>query len=328
MIISKTPFRVSFFGGGTDLPEYFSRNKGAVISTAITKYIYHSVSYHSKQINDNSIKIAYSKIENLNDLNEIKHAPFREIIRESGIKNDIEIHVVSDLPSYTGLGSSSSFTVGLINILNEYKNKKISKMELAKKAIHIERNILKESVGYQDQTIAAFGGFNLIEFSNKDNIKVTPIDLSNSFKSELSSSLMLFFTGIKRKAQNIEINKINNINKISTELKKIYEITFKAMNVLENSKSISEFGFLLNETWNLKKSLGSDVSNKIIDQMYDDAIKAGAIGGKLLGAGGGGFLLLVVPEEKKSKVRINLKNFYEINFEMCAHGAEIILNDH
>ena len=253
--------------------------------------------------------------------------PFKEIIKQFDLTKDIEIHVIADMPSFSGLGGSSSFTVGLINALQSYTKKPILVKELAYKAIQVERNILKEAVGCQDQTIAAFGGFNFIEFSKIDNIKVTPININSDFKNELSNSLMLFFTGMQRKAQSIEINKINNINNISSKLEKIYEITIKALDILENSKSISEFGFLLNETWKLKKSLGKDISNSTVDQMYKDAINAGALGGKLLGAGGGGFLLLLVPEENKKKVRLSLKDFYEIDFNICADGSKIIHND-
>tara|TARA_B100001093_G_scaffold520276_1_gene614163 strand:- start:1536 stop:2525 length:990 start_codon:yes stop_codon:yes gene_type:complete len=328
MIISKTPFRISFFGGGTDLPEYFFRqNKGAVISTAIDKYIYLTVSSHPKEINEESIKIAYSKIENLENVDEMQHTPFKEIIKYFNISKNIEIHVISDLPSFSGLGGSSSFTVGLVNALSTFVSEPIDNHQLTYKSIDIERNILKEAVGCQDQTIAAFGGMNFIEFNSESDIKVTPIDLNPNLKDELSNSLMLFFTGIKRKAQTIEINKINNIKNIYNELDNIHKITLDALNMLTNSQSISRFGDLLSQTWELKKKLSKDVSASKIDQMYNDAIDAGAIGGKLLGAGGGGFLLLVVPNEKKGNVRNSLREFYEINFNIMAEGSKIIHNN-
>ena len=259
MIISKTPFRISFFGGGTDLPEYFLKRKGAVISTTIDKYIYHTVSDHPGKINSSSIKIAYSKIENTNKLSSIEHSPFREILQIMGVNKDIEVHVISDLPSFSGLGGSSAFTVGLINSLAKYKNKNISKKSLALKAIDIERNILNESVGCQDQTAAAYGGLNLIEFNSLRNISVTPIKLEASLIKEFNNSLMLFFTGIKRRAQGIESKKIKNIDKISTDLDLILDNTYKAFSILKKDKDIYKFGKLLNETWNLKKRLDPSV---------------------------------------------------------------------
>lgn len=324
MIISKTPFRVSFFGGGTDLPEYFVNRTGAVISTTINKYIYHTISNHPSEINSSSIKIAYSKIENASKLIDIKHSPFREILKKMNINGNIEIHVISDLPSFSGLGGSSAFTVGLINSLTNYKQKTISKKKLAAKAIEVERNILKESVGLQDQIAASYGGFNLIEFSKSNQFSVHPIKLSEKFKKKLNNSIMLFFTGIKRKAQNIESKKIKNISKISHNLDLISEITYKALRVLTNENDIKKFGLLLNETWKLKRKLDNSVSNKLIDNMYNNAISSGALGGKLLGAGGGGFMLFIVPPNKKNIVRRKLKNFYEVKFSFSDLGSSII----
>tara|TARA_B100002019_G_scaffold292419_1_gene315434 strand:+ start:2549 stop:3541 length:993 start_codon:yes stop_codon:yes gene_type:complete len=324
MIISKTPFRISFFGGGTDLPEYFTSNKGAVISTTINKYIYHTVSEHPKEINSSSIKIVYSKVENTSKISDLKHRPFREILKLMGIKNNIEVHVISDLPSFSGLGGSSSFTVGLIKVLTEYKKMTISKKNLALKAIDIERNILKESVGMQDQTAASFGGLNLIEFNNLNNVIVKPIKINQFFLKKLNNSLMLFFTGIKRRAQDIEEKKIKNIDNISRNLDEIYITTYKALNILEIEQDIYKFGKLLNDTWNLKRQLDKSVSNKIVDQMYQKAIQAGAIGGKLLGAGGGGFMLFVAPQKKKKDIKMALKNFYEVDFDIFSEGSKII----
>ncbi len=324
MIISKTPFRISFFGGGTDLPEYFKSSKGAVISTTINKYIYHTVSEHPKEINSSSIKIVYSKVENATKIRDLKHKPFREILKSLGIKNNIEVHVISDLPSFSGLGGSSAFTVGLIKVLTEYKKMKISKKNLALKAIDIERNILKESVGMQDQTAASFGGLNLIEFKNINSMSVKPIKIDTHFLNKLNNSLMLFFTGIKRRAQDIEAKKIKNIDNISRNLDEIYLMTYKALNILEVEQDIYKFGKLLNDTWNLKRQLDKSVSNNIVDQIYKKGIEAGAIGGKLLGAGGGGFMLFVAPQKKKKAIKIALKNFYEVDFDIFSQGSKII----
>ena len=324
MIISKTPLRISFFGGGTDLPEYFIENKGAVISTTINKFIYHTVSYHPSSINSSSIKIVYSKVENANNIDEIKHSPFREILKAMEVKDNIEIHVISDLPSFSGLGGSSAFTVGLINCLSIYKKSKLSKYELTARAHEIERNILAESVGYQDQTAAAYGGINLIEFNNVDDFNVTPINLDEIVLKEFEESLMLFFSGIKRKAQDIESKKISNIKNNIENLNEIKKITYQAYEKLIINNNLESFGKMLNDTWNLKKKLETSVSNNIIDEMYTLAIQAGALGGKLLGAGGGGFMLFYVPKDKQDKVKIALKYFHEVDFSFTKKGSEIL----
>ena len=254
----------------------------------------------------------------------MKHKPFREILKSLGIKNNIEVHVISDLPSFSGLGGSSAFTVGLIKVLTEYKKMKISKKNLALKAIDIERNILKESVGMQDQTAASFGGLNLIEFKNINSMSVKPIKIDTHFLNKLNNSLMLFFTGIKRRAQDIEAKKIKNIDNISRNLDEIYLMTYKALNILEVEQDIYKFGKLLNDTWNLKRQLDKSVSNNIVDQIYKKGIEAGAIGGKLLGAGGGGFMLFVAPQKKKKAIKIALKNFYEVDFDIFSEGSKII----
>ena len=325
MIISKTPLRVSFFGGGTDIPEFYQQNKfgGAVLGTSIDKYIYHSVFKFPSKLFDYNTRISYSKVECVDNVSSIEHTPFREILNYMKIKKDVEIHIASDLPSFSGLGTSSSFTVGLLKALHEYKNKDISKKNLAKTAIHIERNILNEAVGCQDQTFAAFGGFNLIEFKN-DNIKVNPLRLSSDRMKEFSNSLMLFYTGIKRRAHKIESEKIKNINNISDNLNKILKHVQLGFDILDSNQDLSKFGYLLHETWKEKRSLSSGISNKIIDSMYDNAVSSGALGGKLLGAGGGGFLLLYVPEEKKEKIRKALSPFNEISFSINTLGSKII----
>lgn len=323
MIIARTPLRVSFFGGGTDLQCYCSKYRGAVIGSTIDKYIYHILSTFESKLFDHSIRINYSKVEHVKKLSDIKHHPFREILNFFNLKKDIEIHLASDLPAFSGLGSSSAFTVGLINSITNYNNKKISKLELAKKSIYVEQEILKESVGSQDQTFASYGGFNLIYF-NKNNIKVEKIKINQSKFDELNSSLMLFYTGIKRSATRIEKNKIENFNDIRKNLDEILKHVDKAYHILSSNIPIYKFGELLGETWNQKKLLDNSVSNKIIDQMYSSALQNGAIGGKILGAGGGGFMLLFVPNEKQKSVRKVLKNFHEIKFNLDSPGSEII----
>ena len=324
MIISKTPLRVSFFGGGTDLPEFFKSHRGAVIGTAIDKYIYHSAfKFPSKLFNYNT-RISYSKVECVNDVNELQHAPFREVLKSQEIYKDIEVHVAADLPSFSGLGTSSSFTVGLLNALKAYKGEQVSQQALASEAIRIEREILKEAVGFQDQIFAAFGGFNIINFNSDESFTVDPILISKNKFEELSNSLVLFFTGITRRAQDVEAEKIKNMKGINQSLHSMLALVDNAYDILTNNKTLTEFGSLLNQTWQDKKKLSSGVSNKTIDELYDRAMNNGALGGKLLGAGGGGFLLFFVPPEKKEKLRHALGDLHEIDFKMNAAGASII----
>ncbi len=324
MIISKTPLRISYFGGGTDLPEFYKKHGGAVLGTAIDKYIYHTISHFPSKLFDYSVRISYSKVERVQNVSEIEHVPFREILHSLKIERDIEIHVASDLPSFSGLGTSSAFTVGLIKALHAFKGSHISREQLTYKAIAMERETLKEVVGCQDQTFAAHGGLNLIEFTTAGTINVERIAISNARRAELNASLMLFFTGITRRAQNIESNKIKNIEKIEKNLLKMLGHVEQAHKILSGNMDLSSFGILLDKTWNEKKELDRSVSNKIIDEMYKDAIRAGALGGKLLGAGGGGFMLFYVPHERKQAIRSALRQYHEIPFQIDAPGSTII----
>jgi D-glycero-alpha-D-manno-heptose-7-phosphate kinase len=324
MIICQTPLRVSFFGGGTDFPEFFSAHGGAVLATAIDKYIYHSVSHFPSKLFDYSIRLAYRKVECVNDLAEIEHVPFREILRYLGIERDVEISLTADLPSFSGLGSSSSFTVGSINALNAFQGRFIPKGELANLAIRMEREILREAVGLQDQIIAAYGGLNVIEFSAGDNFVVHRVAISKAKLQELDASLLLFFTGVTRRASEIEKRKIENLHRIEGNLKRMLTLVEKAHGVLTGNGSLAAFGELLGETWREKRALDLVVSSPAIDKLYELAGRAGALGGKLLGAGGGGFMLLFVPEERQAKVREALKDYIEIGFSINSPGSSII----
>ncbi len=324
MLISRTPLRISFFGGGTDLPEFYLKNGGAVIGSAIDKYIYHTVSPFPSELFDYTTKIVYSKVECVKAIDEIQHVPFREILRESGITKDIEIHVAADLPSFSGLGSSSTFTVGLLNALNGFQKRKISTLELANEAIRIEREILQEAVGCQDQAFAAFGGMNLITFEKDGKIKVEPLGISKDTKEELSQSLILYFTGITRRAVNIEAEKIKRIANIEGNLKSMLMIVDEAYNLLTSGKDLSGFGKLLDKSWKEKKCLAAGVTNSEIDAMYRTAMENGALGGKLLGAGGGGFLLFFIPPEKRKGLQKAMQGYCEIEFSLEAPGATII----
>ncbi len=324
MIISKTPLRVSFFGGGTDLPEHFSRHGGSVLGTAIDKFVYISASRFPSELFDYSVRLAYSKVENVKSVADIEHAPAREILKINNINKDIEISISADLPSFSGLGSSSSFTVGMLKAIKAYKNEHIATNVLAREAIRIERDVLKEAVGFQDQAFAAFGGFNIIEFSGQDRMRVERVSLSADREQELKSHLMMFYTGITRKAQGIEKTKIANIDSLSVRLTAMRHMVDDAHTVLTSQASLTRFGELLHSSWLEKRQLASEVSNSIIDEMYAQAQSAGAIGGKLLGAGGGGFMLFFVPPECQPAVKIALARYHEITFNINAAGSTII----
>jgi len=323
MIISKTPFRISFFGGGTDYPVWYRENQGAVLSTTIDKYCYITIRYLPPFF-PYKHRIVYSKIEMVNDINEILHPAVRATLQFLNIDKGIEIHHDGDLPAKTGLGSSSSFTVGLLNSLYALKGVIPSKLQLAKEAIHIERDILKESVGAQDQVAAAFGGFNKINFNGKDEIKVEPITIGKERIKQLENHLMLFFTGFSRTASDIAKSQIENTPNKKRELSLMYQMVDEAIKILNEKGDIKDFGKLLHEAWLLKKSLTDKISTPEIDNIYEKALQAGALGGKLLGAGGGGFMVLFVPPENQPGVREKLKNLLEVKFHFENEGSKII----
>lgn len=324
MLIAQTPLRVSFFGGGTDFPQFFLQHGGAVLGTAIDKYIYHCVTHFPSRLFDYSIRLAYRRVECVKSLDDVEHGPFREVLRYLNIDRDVEISLAADLPSSTGLGSSSSFTVGLINALMAFKGKFISQADLAAMAVHIERNVLKESVGCQDQVLAAYGGLNVVRFIRDDQFVVHRVTLSKTRERELDDSLLMFFTGVTRPAGAIEKCKLDRLDSIQDNLKRMLNLVDDAYAILTGTAPLSSFGALLDRTWQEKRTLASTVSNPVIDGMYETACKAGALGGKLLGAGGGGFLLFFVPQESQAAVRESLKNYYEVPFSINASGSGII----
>ena len=326
MIIIRTPLRISFFGGGTDFPEFFSSNGGAVLGTAINKYIYHTVSYLPSWLFDHKIRFAYRKVEHARSLDEVEHRPFREILRHCGVLQDVEVNLASDLPSFSGLGSSSSFTVGLIKGLNAFQGRHIGQDQLAHTAIHIERDVLRETVGLQDQIFAAYGGFNLIRFRGQSEFIVERVPVSETRMRELNDSLMLFFTGITRHAQEVEQNKLKNLGRIQANLKNMLALVDKAYDALTGTSSLSAFGRLLHETWTQKRRLDDSVSAPEIDSLYALGTEAGALGGKLLGAGGGGFMLFFVPPDRQVVVRAALRNYHEVPFGINAPGSTVVLS--
>ncbi|MDP2653502.1 MAG: kinase [Candidatus Omnitrophota bacterium] len=322
MIISRTPFRVSFFGGGTDYPGWFEKHPGAVLATTIDKYCYITCRYLPPFF-DHKSRIIYSKMEHVQKVNEIDHPAVREVIRFLGIKQGLEIHHDGDLPARTGLGSSSSFTVGLLNSLYALKGIMTTKEQLANEAIHIEQKMCKENVGCQDQTLAAYGGFNFIEFGGRTHLQVRKVTFSQDKSRDLERHLMMFFSGFSRTASEVAAEQIRNIPKKQNELKAMHQMALEAVNIL-NGNDVTRFGKLLHESWQLKRSLSTKISNPHIDQIYETARRAGAIGGKLLGAGGGGFVLVFAPPEKQKAIRQKLRNLLMIPFKFENLGSQII----
>lgn len=324
MIIVRTPLRISLFGGGTDFPEYFNAYGGAVLGSSIDKYIYHSVSRFPSWLFDHKIRFAYRIVEHVSSLEDIQHVPFREILRFLGVTENIEVNLASDLPSFTGLGSSSSFTVGLINALHAYQGKLIDSDSLARTAIYIEREILKENVGFQDQIFSSFGGFNVVHFRGEDNFQVERLAVGQKRLESLSNNLLMYFTGVTRKASDIEEKKLAHLHLNLATLDKMRASVDIAMNILIGDKPLDDLGNLLGETWRLKRSLSQEVSNPLIDEIYNKGTHNGALGGKLLGAGGGGFLLFYVPQDRQPTFRHTMKQFHEVDFSINSHGSSII----
>lgn len=326
-IISRTPVRISFFGGGTDYPAYYLRRPGATLGTTINKYTYVSLNTLSHFF-DYKLRISYSKIELVKSLEEIQHPSIRACLSHKGFFPSLDIHISSDLPAKTGLGSSSSFTVGFLNALYAMEGKKISKQKLAEEACYIEQSVIGENVGSQDQFHAAFGGMNIIEF-NSSGVKMRPLIISPKKKSLFEDHLLIFYTGITRYATDVvkeQIEKTKNLDNDSY-LQKMYEMVFEAERIVSDS-SESEMmpllGALLNEGWGLKKQLSTKISSPFIDQLYQTALSQGAYGGKLCGAGSGGFLALFVPPEAQSAVREALKDLLEVHFAFEHEGTTII----
>lgn len=323
MIISKTPFRISFFGGGTDYPVWFEKYGGAVLSTTIDKYCYISIRYLPPFF-EHKHRIVYANIENVKTIKEIKHPVVKSLLKYFQIKKGVEIHHDGDLPARSGLGSSSSFTVGMLNSFYALKGKIISKSHLAKEAIHIERDILKENVGSQDQVAVAHGGFNKIIFNNDHNFRVEAVTLKKEKIDQLQNHLMLIFTGFSRFASEIALEQIKNTHIKEKELNVMRNMVDNAIEILNSNTDILEFGKLLHESWQIKKQLSSKISNPGIDRLYENALKHGAIGGKLLGAGGGGFMLLFVKPKDRKKLTKSLKNILEVDFKFELEGSQII----
>ena len=324
MLITKTPFRISFFGGGTDIEDFFTYHNGAVISTTFDKYVYVTIR-HLPRFFDYSTEIKYSKIERVNNLDDIDHPMVRNAMKMLNM-HELYISYDADLPGRTGLGTSSTFAVGLLNGFYTLKDKHPTKELLAKDAIYLERVLCNEDGGWQDQIAASYGGFNRIDFS-KDGFKVTPVDISNDRKKTLESNLLLFFTGFTRLSSDIQKSTKKVLKDKEKELTEMVTLVDKAQKILENDKtSLDEFGRLLDTAWKIKRSTGEHISKASIDLFYEKGIAAGALGGKLLGAGGGGFLLFYVTPDKQKQVREALEELMEVPFSFENEGTQIIYN--
>lgn len=324
MIISRTPFRVSFFGGGTDYPDWYREHGGAVLSTTIDKYCYISVR-ELPPFFEHKFRLVYSFVENVKDISELAHPAARGVLQHLGVSKGLEIHHDGDLPARSGVGSSSAFTVGLISAIRALEGRHMSKDEVAQEAIYVEHSVIREPVGAQDQISAAFGGFNHITFSQNGSYQVAPLIMRSERLEALQGHLMLLFTGLSRTAAEIAQTQIENLPKRVSELRALGELVNRAIETLRSPCDLAEFGRLLHEGWLLKRRLSDRVSTPDIDALYDTAIRAGAIGGKLLGAGGGGFLLLFVRPEHRAKVRAALPKLIDVPFRFDTSGSRIVL---
>lgn len=322
MIITKTPYRISFFGGGSDFPSYYRKFGGCVIGSTINKFCYISLR-ELPPFFKNKHRIVWSKIQLPNTISEIEHPCIKGVLNYFKVKHGIEIHHQGDLPAFSGIGSSSSFSVGLINALMTLKDRKMNKKELGKLSLYIEQSILKEHVGSQDQMWASYGGMNFINF-NKKNINIKKLSISKNNKKKLSNNLILFFTGKARFSGQIEKNKISRIEKNLATLEEMKNYVFYCKKILEKGSSLDEFGKLLDNYWNLKKKLSKDVSNNLIDEIYEEAKISGAIGGKIIGAGGGGFILFYAKPEIKQKLIKKFNKLTPVRFDFSNEGSKVI----
>ena len=327
MIISKTPYRISFFGGGSDYPSWYLKNGGSTLSTTIDKYIYISCRYLPPFF-EHKYRIVWSHIETVKELHQIKHRAVREMLKYFKIKNGLEIHYDGDLPARSGMGSSSVFVVGLMNLFNSYQGKKITNKMLAKKSIYFEQKILNDCVGSQDQIAAAYGGFNKITFKIGGEFNVRRISIKKKVLKKLNSNLMLLYTGFKRTAHDIAKSYVNKLSKSKkSHIIEISSFVKESEKLLKEGNNLNDFGKLLHESWIEKKSLSSSISNSSIDDIYNTAMKKGALGGKLLGAGGGGFLLLYVPQSRQKNLLKHFDKLITVPFKFASQGSKILFKN-
>jgi D-glycero-alpha-D-manno-heptose-7-phosphate kinase len=325
MIISRTPFRVSLFGGGTDYPAWFREHGGAVVGFAIDKYCYISLRCLPPFFSHRH-RIVYSRIETVNTIAEIEHPSVRACLSELNVDYGVEIHHDGDLPARSGLGSSSSFTVGLLNVLHALNGRMTSKRFLAGEAIRIEQQVIGEHVGSQDQVWAAYGGMNHVEFLADGTFAVRPLIMPTERSDRLLGSLMLFFTGLSRFASEIAASQIANIESKRVQLNDVAAMASEAMEILgHDGRDLRDIGRLLHQSWLVKRALSDSVTNREVDEIYQAAMEAGALGGKLLGAGGGGFMLFYVDPENQKAVRERLKGLIEVDFTIDHDGSKVVV---
>lgn len=321
MIITQTPFRMSFFGGGTDFPGFYKEHGGAVISTTFDKYCYVNVR-HLPRFFDYSTELVYSKIERVTHIEDIQHPAIREAMKYLNMY-ELRVSYEADLPARSGLGTSSSFAVGMLNAFYALKGKYADKRKLADDAIYLERILCNESGGVQDQIAASFGGFNRINFSG-EGYTVDPIIISPERKKMLNDNLMLFFTGFSRFSSDIQVSTQTAMKDKTAQLLEMYSLVDEAERILVSKSDLNEFGKLLDHTWCLKRGITTKISTNSIDALYQKAMQAGALGGKLLGAGGGGFLLFYVEKDKQNAVKKAMENLLYVPFEFENGGTRVI----
>jgi len=326
MIIARAPVRISFFGGGTDYPEYFLKEGGAVLATAIDKFSYVTASPFLSHLFDYSMRISYRKVELVKEVCHIEHNVFRECLKLCQFERDIELHNFADLPAFTGLGSSSAFTVSLLQALHTFKGQFLRPHELAAEAINVERHILKDNVGCQDQVLAAYGGFNLVEFRTEKDFVVNRVPLPPQRLADFQSHLFLVFTGITRKASDVVAHQLKRVDQNLTALRSMRQMVYTGHDILVSGRPLCEFGELLHQAWEAKRGLDGGISNAEIDEIYAAGRKAGAWGGKLLGAGGGGFMLFFAPPETHAKLRHVFTGRQILDVKINAPGSQIIFS--
>ena len=325
MITTRTPLRISFFGGGTDYPVWYREHGGSVLSTTIDKccfitcrYLPPFFEYHSR--------VSYSKVENVDGNREIQHPSVRACLEYMGIEEGMEVHHIADLPARTGLGTSSAFTVGMLQGLYALKNQMRDKHTLALEAIHVEQQLLQETVGAQDQVSAAYGGFNRINFQTDGSIGVNRVLTSPSRIAELESHLALYFTGFSRTASEIAKEQVKITPQKQSELRQMLHMVDEGESIVTNpSRNLDEFGMLLHESWKIKRGLTKSITTSSIDEIYEAGMSAGALGGKLLGAGGGGFMLFYVTPERRQELRQRLNKLLCVPFKFSSRGSEVVV---
>jgi len=326
MLISRAPVRISFFGGGTDYPEYFLQHGGSVLATAIDKFSYVTASPFLSHLFDYSVRVSYRKVELVKTISEMEHRVFRECLKFCNLEKDIELHNVADLPAFTGLGSSSAFTVSLLHALHSFKGEFVRPIDLAYEAIYVERHLVQDKVGCQDQLMAAVGGFNVVEFRTEEDIMVNRVPISPDRLAEFEAHIFIVFTGIKRKAANVVEKQLKRVDDNTEILKEMRKMVDKGWDILTSNQSLTAFGELLHQAWLAKRSLDTGISNAEIDEIYRLGIDAGALGGKLLGAGAGGFMLFFAPPEVHSQLQSVFINHQILSVKINAPGSQIIFS--